>query len=1411
MDPDQLNAVTVPEGFVLDQDVTPLQQFDLETQGDPLSAVPPEVKDERDPLQYSVEVPDGFYIQTDDIMGKTGKAEFIQAAKAPGILERAKRFVRDVIEPPEERIARSQTVVYLAKKNRLPIDVVDKNFDMIVKNNRLTGFFKDPTKDQQERIAFTQSLAEAVTFGAFDPDPIIKRDFPLQAASGAVGGGVLTFMATGGILQALGLGNLAIKAGVAGEAIFAAAPRFLPPAIMTGSTFATVKGINKAVEQVENKEIKPLEVGKEATIGFVEGFGLGAIGQSVGYTRRIFMAGGLGYVSGKAQGYNDTEALVQGAIWGGIETLGGIGRDQKLKENVIYNLRNRLAQYAKQKMPSMSAEESMTAANQYINRMAGGKLNKAIKETPVKYLEKANQIISKMLKDWRGVKNVNVLGTEMATNKALATAPGKEAESFINKPMAMAGTPEPTPSIKPVKPLMTQAQKGKREKKKAKLAKQEKIGEISDIKGTATELVRQRRAEINVSNFETNLFINDIEQLTTKEQREIIPFLIERTNVPAALGRPDLIETFKKDAENLRPLANQIKEHFDRGWAFMQENMEELSAQQIENYVTHIWDVKGSKKRETTSWFVTRNKFLKKRYIETYKKGIEELGLKPKTLDISEIIRIHDSIMNKTIANNKLVKELNKLKVNGLPLIERVDLAPNEWIYFDNPALNKKMFVPGDPKRADKVSDEMITILNEIGFTIGRKIAPTVFGNPSPLGLAIYFNEPPEIRLQRFFSNRTFAHELGHLLDGKIGLGGVKGGHFINTFKDEIYKINEARIKAHTGRPGKYGKQYAESPDEQIAEFFAHYFIDPKGTFKIAPNASAWATDLLRKDKVLTKLVDFNFEQKAKDQIIEQMNTLVKLPVKVHPDLEKPLRVVFDQRFNHPIINSYEAVNGVLKKLQLSISLFHHFALGETSIATMGIGKTLSVALDLRKIYAALAKGDYAAFKNAEQTKKWIERGLQIGATADIPVHKIQEALNSFAVKTKNKAIIGKAAGFLSTFNETWDKALWNYYHDTLKLYAVEHLSSQIDPNVSLKKQEEEIAQIVNDTFGGQNWENLMVSPKTLQIASWALLSPDWTLSTIRQAMSPTGAGAIHDESVALRKKLGRMFWLKALLYFGVGINLLNATNRKKDAKEHPEQYKDAKFLDYTMVGNAIGHKSHLFAGRYKDGSERYIRWGKQFREVPELFMDDLSFSPVSASLKKLGGKAAPNMQIASTVFTGHSLSGFEVREISEAEGWDRTFAIVKDLLKKPLPFSARNLVNDERESFISDIAMPSSKGMTRWKAVKLYKIGIERGDERVIKEVYQDAIDNNLPARTLLRAAATSLKAERTKELKKNSENVEDVESLMAKTTDKRDLKRLGLQKARMIKDKAEIQAVIKGMHIFENEIKKLEVEFGF
>ena len=181
-------------------------------------------------------------------------------------------------------------------------------------------------------------------------------------------------------------------------------------------------------------------------------------------------------------------------------------------------------------------------------------------------------------------------------------------------------------------------------------------------------------------------------------------------------------------------------------------------------------------------------------------------------------------------------------------------------------------------------------------------------------------------------------------------------------------------------------------------------------------------------------------------------------------------------------------------------------------------------------------------------------------------------------------------------------------------------------------------------------------------------------------------------------------------------MNVLNAIFRAWDKEENPDLYPDKMTpLDYSMARNAKGHKLYIFTGRNKDGTERYLRLGKQFREMPEFAADPI---------KHIGNKVAPIPQAVATGFTGRSMGGFENKEVSESKGWKRVGFATKNLAKTYLPYSVSGAYNKavkgQGADFSAfDLVGNSSKGMTPYKAKEEYLKAYEHGAKpEILKDI---------------------------------------------------------------------------------------------
>ena len=469
------------------------------------------------------------------------------------------------------------------------------------------------------------------------------------------------------------------------------------------------------------------------------------------------------------------------------------------------------------------------------------------------------------------------------------------------------------------------------------------------------------------------------------------------------------------------------------------------------------------------------------------------------------------------------------------------------------------------------------------------------------------------------------------------------------------------------------------------------------------------------------------------------------MPVMINPEISKEIKAIFDTRFSHPIITALEIINAFQKKGQLSLSFFHPFALAESAFSNnIGI-KSLSL-FNPFKIKRALLNKDFEIYKQMPLAKDSIDHGVRYGSLPDYHISTIRNALVNMERFTRKIPVVGQGAKIIRTANDLWDRGLWDYMHNTLKLWAYEKqvilalkygnkiTQKQLGRNMTraeIESSKNLIGSFINDSFGGQRWElqRAFRDPKMQQMMQWGLLSPDWTLSTLKQAAAPLKGHLILRTSKSAEEKLaGRllrkratMFWLKAGLYFNLiaqSVNLLNTKLFEGNAK-------------FTWE-NDPGHKLNMFVGFNEDGTKRYLRMGKQFREVLEWGIEPD---------KRLGAKVSPAMAEIIRQLGKHTPgSGFPT-EFAEMEFYESIPTRLKSIGLTGIPFSLRSYITGSPKNFL--FTLPASKGMTNYKTVDLFKKAIRKNDINRAAEVYFAALENRLDAGQLFKNALSSIKTD--------------------------------------------------------------------
>lgn len=371
------------------------------------------------------------------------------------------------------------------------------------------------------------------------------------------------------------------------------------------------------------------------------------------------------------------------------------------------------------------------------------------------------------------------------------------------------------------------------------------------------------------------------------------------------------------------------------------------------------------------------------------------------------------------------------------------------------------------------------------------------------------------------------------------------------------------------------------------------------------------------------------------------------------------------------------------------------------------------------------------------------------------------------------------------------DVALWSYLHDGLKLATYQLRAERTRERAKkmdwdedmLNKALDEDGQFVNDMFGGQHFDVLGISKKMQTILDFILLSKDWLISTTRHALSIFGYGSIWNEASIknfweyYKHVLGigemtkedylRLSRSKSgLLCYGIGFmigyeglsQLVNAAMRAWDEEKQKEKadeirktnpsykspyelaYPDGMhWYDYLMRGNSLGQQSKIFMGRYADGTEMYIRHGKQFREIPELFFDAKdNFAIPGPMVRRMYGKASPLLRGMIDTYKWYLSPDYGDKEMQRKYG--ENLGLIPKLASYYIPFAVPT--QKDKEFKMLDLVFPSSKGFSRYKAQDYFKTFIMSEDKQGLAMTYNACVQNGIDPEVQLKAAISSVKA---------------------------------------------------------------------
>lgn len=524
--------------------------------------------------------------------------------------------------------------------------------------------------------------------------------------------------------------------------------------------------------------------------------------------------------------------------------------------------------------------------------------------------------------------------------------------------------------------------------------------------------------------------------------------------------------------------------------------------------------------------------------------------------------------------------------------------------------------------------------------------------------------------------------------------------------------------------------------------------------------------------------------------------------------------VVFETYQSSPFWKAFDTLASSAKKLELGFSGFHAGALTEVYMVQnmVEFGPKKAMANFMKYIFVDTMKNhQLPCFANPEDFQEAATHLVKFGATNDYAAADVQNMFDNMRdamMKVQEKLKDGNkisgtvalatmplkvATQMLSLINKGMDVALWDFLHDGLKLATYRMRADKTKERAKKKGwTEEELSraldedgQFVNDMFGGQHWDIVGASQRTIRFAGRCLLSPDWNKSTTSHFLAITGFGSVWNEATFENfKQYYQRLWHKellpedegrrsrqisALLCYGIGFmvfyegiaNGINAAFRAQDEEKERKKAeeirktnpsyksmyelaygdKGMKWYDYLMRGNSLGQQSKIFLGRYEDGTEMYVRHGKQFREVPEYLFNhkgELEFP--GPMVQRMIGKANPMVRM--TLDDINYLSDFQASHADQEI--QRKYGKTIGLLYKDALYWAPFLIpsQENKEFKAVDFFFPSSKGFSPWKAQSYFKDFILSGDMEGVVMTYQSCQRNGIDPEAQIKAAIGSVKA---------------------------------------------------------------------
>lgn len=442
----------------------------------------------------------------------------------------------------------------------------------------------------------------------------------------------------------------------------------------------------------------------------------------------------------------------------------------------------------------------------------------------------------------------------------------------------------------------------------------------------------------------------------------------------------------------------------------------------------------------------------------------------------------------------------------------------------------------------------------------------------------------------------------------------------------------------------------------------------------------------------------------------------------IHPDAFRAVRQMLDTPVSSDLGKAYDALNGFTRANAFAFSLFHDITLRSASGGALM--RWYNPARGLFRLFERNpVTGELQVFRSTRSVGKDLlqdeasvadaaQHGLKFSWTESESYQKnARDFLEKAAARWRETPFLGRSAALARDIQHMRQQGLWKNTHDAYKIIAYNDLTAKAlqgaPPGTSAKAVKEAIASLLNDAFGGQEWQTkFWMSPQTRLMMSRFFLAPDWTLSTLRSVPG------VSDVASAVRGQAGRLTGPMPTSKEGVRGNLGRARFWGGEIAALAMATIAAQYAIYQMFGDKKkGDKPWIWENeteqqrrvdatplmrklpwhKANDPTRYYINLGKRPEEILGWVIH-----PEQNTLSKMARPVAE-------VF----------RQVTGTEGdfkaqWKRDH----ESFLESLPARGKSIIGQAVPFTLSGnqfaMALPYRKGMTRYKAQQAYESAYE-------------------------------------------------------------------------------------------------------